>query len=57
MSECDRPVPMPEFDDCCGQLRWGTALEDQGGEYANICENCPRLIERRERVLQQARAL
>jgi hypothetical protein len=44
------PMPMAELDDCCGQHRWGTALQD--------CENCPLLIERRrDRVLQSARAL
>lgn len=51
-------MPMAEFNDCCGQHRWGTAIEDQGTDYANHCENCPLLIERRrERVLQTARAL
>lgn len=52
-----RPMPMAEFDDCCGQYRWGTALEDQGGDHANHCENCPILIERRERVLRAGRAM
>ena len=56
-SDLPAPMPMAEFDGCCGQYRWGTALEDQGTEYANHCENCPLLIERRrERVLRMARA-
>jgi hypothetical protein len=50
-------MTMAEFDDCCGQHRCGTALDDRGGDGANHCENCPLLIERRERVLQAARAM
>jgi hypothetical protein len=53
----DQPMPMAEFDECCGQCRWGTAMEDRGSETGNYCENCPALIEhRRARVLQAARA-
>lgn len=54
-----RAMPMAEFDDCCGQHRWGTALEDRHSGFENYCENCPALIERREieqRVLRAARA-
>jgi len=48
----------PEFDDCCGQYRWGTAIEDRGTDGEAMCANCPRLIERRrERLLREARAL
>jgi hypothetical protein len=57
MSEATRPMPMAEFDECCGQCRWGTALEDRGTDGGAICENCPQLIQRRrERVLREARA-
>jgi hypothetical protein len=57
-SDLPAPMPMAEFDHCCGQHRWGTALEDQRTDYANYCENCPLLIERRrERVLRAGRAL
>ena len=57
-SDIPAPMPLAELDDCCGQYRWGTAIVDHGVGFANYCENCPLLIERRsERVLYAARAL
>lgn len=60
-SDIPAPMPMAEFDDCCGQYRWGTAIEDRVSGQENFCDNCPVLLERierrRERVLQAARAL
>lgn len=55
--EWTAPMAMAEFDDCCGQYRWGTPLEDRQTGNENYCQNCPALIERRERVLQAARAV
>lgn len=56
----DRPMPMAEFDDCCGQYRTrvGVAFGDIEQDVENYCENCPLLIERkREQILRVARAL
>ncbi len=56
MSECARPMPLAEANECCGLLQF---YVDGAGDIAcrEICENCPVLIERqREQFLREAGA-
>lgn len=41
------PMPLSEAAECCGEA----------GYHGYQCDNCPLLIERRERVMRAARAL
>lgn len=50
----NRPMPLAEAAECCGQYRWDAAVDDARVHH---CENCPLLIERkRDDFLRRARA-
>lgn len=58
-----RPMPLAEFDQCCGQCLVGVALDHYGAMESvaldRVCDNCPLIAApapAAETALQEARA-